>query len=145
MWLSPAVGCTLSLARCSAELDGRMALDELTTTISRPRHFLYLIVLAGTAATGCYSLAISQLRREPADQSLRRDRVAFVSTYSVKHFVRRGGLESTQVFISIPLCRATMMDSWADAQGPPRKKMRKGTKSCTECMLLHLSRPAIPC
>lgn len=29
------------------------------------------------------------------------------------------------------------MEFWADAQGPPRKKMRKGTKSCTECTLLH--------
>ncbi|KAJ5578160.1 uncharacterized protein N7459_007124 [Penicillium hispanicum] len=25
------------------------------------------------------------------------------------------------------------MDIWTDAHGPPRKKMRKGTKSCTEC------------
>ncbi|CAG7926430.1 unnamed protein product [Penicillium olsonii] len=25
------------------------------------------------------------------------------------------------------------MDYWADSQGPARKKMRKGTKSCTEC------------
>ncbi|KAJ5291375.1 hypothetical protein N7478_000626 [Penicillium angulare] len=25
------------------------------------------------------------------------------------------------------------MDSWADNAGPPRKKMRKGTKSCLEC------------
>lgn len=26
------------------------------------------------------------------------------------------------------------MDLWADSNGPPRKKMRKGTKSCVECM-----------
>ncbi|KAJ5091654.1 hypothetical protein NUU61_006524 [Penicillium alfredii] len=27
------------------------------------------------------------------------------------------------------------MDTWADLQGPPRKRMRKGTKSCAECMV----------
>lgn len=26
------------------------------------------------------------------------------------------------------------MDLWADSNGPPRKKMRKGTKSCVECV-----------
>lgn len=26
------------------------------------------------------------------------------------------------------------MDLWSDSQGPPRKRMRKGTKSCIECM-----------
>lgn len=28
------------------------------------------------------------------------------------------------------------MDLWGDSNGPPRKKMRKGTKSCVECKIL---------
>ena len=28
------------------------------------------------------------------------------------------------------------MSSWSDVHGPPRKKMRKGTKSCIECKLV---------
>jgi hypothetical protein len=27
------------------------------------------------------------------------------------------------------------MDLWGDSNGPPRKKMRKGTKSCVECKI----------
>ncbi|CAG7975280.1 unnamed protein product [Penicillium salamii] len=41
------------------------------------------------------------------------------------------------------------MDSWAESQGPARKKMRKGTKSCTECRrrkircTFHPDRPSV--
>lgn len=31
---------------------------------------------------------------------------------------------------------ASKMDHWEDPQGPARKKMRKGTKSCTECLYI---------
>lgn len=27
------------------------------------------------------------------------------------------------------------MDLWGDSNGPPRKRMRKGTKSCVECKI----------